>query len=171
MVSARLLETVVYGLFACLLIALIVLGLVRAHRGSREFRPWVLAGLLAWLAALLFMTIRPGAAQDRLNLLPLVFYEPGAVRDAVLNVFVFLPLGILLATLGWRLIASLGVGFAVSLTIEITQYLTNLGRTADVNDVITNAAGAVLGWLLATVVARAALRRRAKLGASPEKPA
>jgi glycopeptide antibiotics resistance protein len=48
-----------------------------------------------------------------------------------------------------------GIGFAASLAIETTQYLLDTGRTADIDDLIENTLGALIGWLIvAAVVAR-----------------
>ena len=147
-------ERIVYGLFACLLLALTVYGLVRAARASTRRPPFVIVSVLVWLAALVIMTVRPGNGRGvRLNLVPFVVDGPGSAFDAILNVFVFVPPGILLATVGWRLLAVLAAALATSLTVEVVQYLTDWGRTADVNDLITNVAGAGIGWVVAWVIA------------------
>jgi glycopeptide antibiotics resistance protein len=72
-----------------------------------------------------------------------------------LNVVMTVPLGVLLPLLLPRLgtlrrIAACGLG--VSAGIEAAQLLLNLllgsRRTIDVNDLIANTAGAVIGWWL-----------------------
>lgn len=85
-----------------------------------------------------------------LNLIP--FY--GLIRDfknCLLNVALFVPLGIFLHGL-WRkdLNAVAREGFCISLTIEILQLFTL--RACDINDLMTNTLGAVLGFLLAGAV-------------------
>lgn len=73
------------------------------------------------------------------------------------NVMLFFPLGILLPLLWprlrfWR---AMQVALALSVSIELLQYLSSaLGsyRSADVNDVILNVAGAVLGLTLMSVL-------------------
>jgi hypothetical protein len=153
-------ERIVYVLFAELLLTLGVLGLVRAVRSSiartRATRPaWVAGAVLAWLAAIAFMTVRPGNGRGvRLNVIPFVVDGPGSALDAILNVFVFVPPGLLLATVGWRLLTVIAAALATSLAIELAQYLTDWGRTADVNDLITNVSGAAIGWLVARTIAR-----------------
>ncbi len=84
-------------------------------------------------------------------------WVPGDV-DApsfVLNVIMFLPLGVLLPLLrpaldDLRRLAL--VAAAASLAIEVTQFLLGIAvgsrRTVDVNDLIANTAGAVLGLLI-----------------------
>jgi glycopeptide antibiotics resistance protein len=157
-------ERIVYALFAVLLVSLTVAGLVRAARAStgrsRTTPPArVPIAALVWLAALVFMTVRPGNGRGvRLNLVPLVVDGPGSAFDAVLNVAVFVPPGLLLATMGWRLLPVLAAALAVSLSVELAQYFTDWGRTADVNDLITNVSGAGIGWGVAWAIGRA--RRR-----------
>jgi glycopeptide antibiotics resistance protein len=71
------------------------------------------------------------------------------------NVILFVPLGLLV---GWRtrwpLLAAAGVGLMVSLLLELTQATGSWGlydcpyRYADLQDLVTNTTGAVLGWLV-----------------------
>ena len=71
----------------------------------------------------------------------------------VANIVMFLPLGALLAMTGrtrtTRQIAM--IALACSAAIEIVQFLTNVlvssGRQADVNDLLANTLGGVLGFL------------------------
>jgi glycopeptide antibiotics resistance protein len=151
---------IIYPLFLVLLLALIAFGAVRATRPTRTPSSWIAVAIGSWLAALVFMTVRPGSGLGvRLNLIPFVVDGPGSANDAVRNVFVFVPLGMLLAAAGWRLLTVLGAALAVSLSIEIAQYLTDWGRTADVNDLLTNVAGAAIGWVVAWAIRRTVTRR------------
>uniref|UniRef100_UPI0025C2B403 VanZ family protein n=1 Tax=Herbiconiux sp. TaxID=1871186 RepID=UPI0025C2B403 len=112
--------------------------------------------MLVWGVSVAYMTLRTGTGLGvRLNLLPLLFDGRGSAVDAVLNVFVFVPLGLLAAAAGIRFRALLPGALAVTLSIEIAQYVMDVGRTADVNDLITNTAGACLGWAVAALVLRA----------------
>ncbi len=149
-------ERIVYALFALLLVALSGYGVVRALRPRHPRPRLVIAAVLVWLAAVVFMTVRPGNGRGvRLNLVPIVVDGPGSAFDAILNLFVFVPPGLLLAVAGWRLLAVLAAALATSFTIELVQYLTDWGRTADVNDLLTNVAGAGLGWLIGWSILRA----------------
>lgn len=84
-----------------------------------------------------------------------------AVRQVVLNVIFFIPLGVLLRHLfGWRVSRCIAAGFVTSLVIEVTQ-LTGIWwiypcayRVFDVDDLIANTAGAVIGVALAPLAAR-----------------
>ena len=163
-------EFVVYMLFATLLVGLTVLGVAWAARTIPVPRSWVVAAILVWLCSIVFMTVRPGSGLGvRLNLVPVVVDGPGSAFDALLNTLVFVPPGMLLALLGWRFLASAAVALAISLAIEVTQYLTNWGRTADINDLITNAIGAGAGWGLAWLIGLIRSRRIAHLNADDAK--
>jgi glycopeptide antibiotics resistance protein len=154
--------------FAGLLLVAGVAGLVFAARrppasfASNDRRRLIGLGLFlaAWLAGVLFMTLRPGAGSGRLlNLVPLRFEGPASVIDAVLNVGVFVPLGLLLAAAAIRLPVTFLIGLLLTLGIETTQYLTQVGRTADINDVLTNTTGTVLGWAAGAAVVQITRRR------------
>ena len=66
------------------------------------------------------------------------------------NIVPFMPFGFLLPiafrkiNLFWKVI---GVGFVVDLSIEVFQYITKIG-SFDVDDIILNMIGIVLGYLL-----------------------
>jgi glycopeptide antibiotics resistance protein len=89
------------------------------------------------------------------------------VLQLVLNVALFVPLGVLLRVRGRRGVVVAGaVGLATSLLIELTQYTGIWGlyhcayRYFDVGDLLTNPTGAVLGSLGAALV----------VGRTPEPP-
>lgn len=82
------------------------------------------------------------------------------VVDAAMNVLVFVPVGILVPLLlsratWWRVLLA---GAAFSLVIELTQLVTgNLlggGHVADVNDLLFNVTGAVVGLVVFTALSR-----------------
>ena len=83
------------------------------------------------------------------NAIPFV----GMVSDFVngcLNLFLFVPFGFLLPMLWDRfknIKNSILTGFLVSTFIEISQIFTF--RTSDINDIITNTAGTVIGYYIA----------------------
>jgi glycopeptide antibiotics resistance protein len=70
------------------------------------------------------------------------------IRDAPLNVLLFVPLGVLAQNRNCGLWPTLGFAFAVSLTAETFQVFCH-GRFPSANDVVTNVCGAALGMLLA----------------------
>lgn len=79
------------------------------------------------------------------------FLKPWAVLyNVVGNIGWFVPFGFLLARL-WpykqRFLPILFLGAGLSMSIELLQYLFNTGIT-DVDDLIFNTLGTVLGWLI-----------------------
>lgn len=77
--------------------------------------------------------------------------QPELYRSMLMNVLLFVPLGLTLSVAlpgrwraGWRLLCVVVVGFAVSVLIERAQYFCMLG-TAEADDVICNTLGAALG--------------------------
>jgi glycopeptide antibiotics resistance protein len=83
------------------------------------------------------------------------------------NIALFIPLPVLVASLSrlrnrWGLLA---IGVAVSVFIEITQYVGRIG-VPDIDDVIMNGTGTLLGvllweWGLRRIYVRLAYRRPA----------
>lgn len=100
---------------------------------------------------------------DHLNATPLVGYEMG---DAVMNMGVFVPVGVLVALAFPRAswLRVLGVAAAFSLLIEVTQgvtaHLLGGGHIADVNDLLFNVVGAALGLLLLAALSRVPVAAR-----------
>ncbi|WP_229853000.1 VanZ family protein [Streptomyces albospinus] len=78
--------------------------------------------------------------------------NPADTWDFFLNVLMFVPGGLLLASAGVRLLTAAASGFLGSLAIETTQYLTASGRTADINDLLANTLGCVAGYVTAAAV-------------------
>lgn len=118
---------------------------------------------LAWLTVFWYypdITFRPEAYF--LNLRPFVWLYEGydmstenMVRQLVLNVCMFLPYGLLLPVTAkglrrlWRTGA---VVLGTTAAIETVQYF--IGRSADVDDVLMNLLGGVLGYLLYALLNR-----------------
>ncbi len=139
-------------LFAAVLGAVALTGLVLLATRRRSVGP-AIALAVVWAVSVAFMTLRPGSGLGmRLNLVPLAFDGRGSAIDAVLNVGVFVPLGIVLVLAGARLGTAVVVGLLATASIEVAQYLLDVGRTADINDIITNTTGALLGWAAAAGV-------------------
>ena len=103
------------------------------------------------------MPARSAPWDASLSLTPLAGYE---VSDAVMNVLVFVPLGVLvpllLTTSSWWRVLAVAAGF--SLLIEasqlVTAHLLGGGHVADVNDLIFNVLGGVLGLGVLALVLR-----------------
>jgi len=75
------------------------------------------------------------------------------LKNTLLNILLFVPLGFLLPFL-WKkyktLKATCLFGFGMSLSIEILQFFTY--RATDINDIIANTLGTLLGYLLFCVI-------------------
>lgn len=82
---------------------------------------------------------------DEINLIP---FHASSLMTNILNAFMFMPLGFLLPLIWkkyrhWSASVSLAVGF--SLTIELLQLFNR--RVTDIDDLIMNSLGALLGYL------------------------
>jgi glycopeptide antibiotics resistance protein len=117
----------------------------------------VRCALAVWAVAVLVLTLRgqPGGG-DRLNLTPGAVLRAGdtfhALADTARNVALFFPLGALAAAARIRLDGWVRVALSaasLSAAIEAVQRFGHLGRAADVDDVIANVLGALIGFALA----------------------
>ena len=134
----------------------------RRRIGARPMiRHLVLYALIGAVLSLLYLTIFiDGLTLDfspdyhLLNLTPFAWiWEPytmgtaSMVRQLVLNVLMLVPLGILLPMAcprlrrGWRTVLCICL---LIVGIETLQYF--IGRSCDVDDLIMNTAGGIIGW-------------------------
>lgn len=148
----------------------LAVGIVAAWRGVfvglRGFL-WACLGLTvsAILVATLALRIgdrKPAGAEREVRFDPFEGFRHAAGSYATRtetanfygNIALFVPLGLLLAWLlyGWligRVIVAWVLGAALSASIELTQ--STMDRVVDVNDIILNSSGAVLGAILGCV--------------------
>ncbi|SEQ68975.1 VanZ family protein [Microlunatus flavus] len=159
---------------------LLALGHRRALTPAHALTVLAAAGYAAAVLAVTFfpmtLVLGPGAAHP--DWLAGVNVVPGArldARNVVLNVVMTLPLGALLPlVLRVRNVAGVALaGLAVSGGIEAAQWagsvLVGMDRTADVNDVLANVTGTLLGYAsfrVAAGVATPALARLALPGSA-----
>lgn len=84
--------------------------------------------------------------QEEINLIP---FRDGISLSMILNVVMFMPLGFLLPLL-WKeyqsLVRTAIIGFCFSCGIEFCQLFNR--RVSDVDDLLMNTLGAILGWLI-----------------------
>jgi glycopeptide antibiotics resistance protein len=87
-----------------------------------------------------------------LNIIPFIDMVSD-FKNAILNVVLFVPLGIMLPFI-WenfrKLKNTLIFGFGLTIIIECFQIFTY--RTTDINDIITNIMGTMIGWLIVDVI-------------------
>lgn len=103
----------------------------------------------ASIAVILAATVTPQSGQPETNPLCIICGSFGGV-DAVLNVLLFLPLGVGLALSGVRAVYALFAMLLLSASIEVTQFLFIGGRDGTIGDVLTNGLGGALGFALAS---------------------
>lgn len=130
---------------------------------QRSFRRFLIALLFAfYLISVFFVTGIPTFDALRIELnfqwVPLIdiVNEPvGYIKNTVLNIILFMPLGFLLPAV-WKEYrspkATLFSGFALSLMIEILQIFTF--RLTDIDDLITNTLGTAAGYYLWKMAAK-----------------
>ena len=149
-------------------LALLALHRVRSSGRAEAASTAALLLLAGWLLLTAYATLsaryQPWVPpRSYVNLKPFASFtsEPArSTSELVENVALFMPLGALLpfAIPRRSLLVVLASATVLSTGIEWLQYASHDGRFADVDDVILNVAGALLGWL-AWAVARRWFRR------------
>lgn len=107
---------------------------------------------LVWLWAAVVVSLTFGTQSgggQAVNFSLLDVSNPADVVDFLLNMALFLPGGILFATLGCRPLTAGLFGLLGSLAVETTQYLVRSGRTSDINDLLSNTLGCLVGFVCA----------------------
>lgn len=155
-------SVVLYPSMLVMTIAIIIGIAFKGIKNKRKYVLWVL--LIEYLFVLVCSTVicrdEITFEFDRLELTPFWTYiavinHTSGVRvwDIILNVVLFVPFGLLIKLLYpsikfWKMLL---IGTCLSICIETSQYLLYRGA-AQIDDVIHNTLGAVLGWALAVVV-------------------
>ncbi len=156
----RVATTGAVTLYSCLALAVVLLPLPAP--GDPELTQTVQLVPFQWIADV-------GTELDKHGLSHAHALFTQTFQQLAMNVLLFVPLGVF-AGLLWKRGARFATltGFGVSLLVEITQLTANFGtaplpyRIFDVDDLLANTAGAVLGWAGATVAVL--LRRVRKAG-------
>ncbi|TCO65497.1 VanZ family protein [Actinocrispum wychmicini] len=149
----------------------VVLVQLAGRRRARTVMSGAVVTLYASLAVAIVLLPLPGPHTHRpvqtIQLVPFQWVldfvggDPRAFTQVVLNVLLFVPVGVFARTL-WRrnLRQAVLIGFAFALLIEITQLTANFGtapfayRIFDVDDLMTNTLGAAFGWIVANALVR-----------------
>lgn len=120
---------------------------------SHKTSPRVL-GMAACATALLVIavtTLRSDpsqAAQAAGTTWTCVVCGEAGTTDVLLNLLLFVPLGLSLRLLGWRLRPTVAVVAALTIMVEVTQATLLQGRDASLSDLIANTLGGTFGWWL-----------------------
>ena len=78
------------------------------------------------------------------------------LTDVILNVLLFLPLGLLARAAGWTVGRTVLTLLLLTVGIELAQANLLTGRDASLGDVLANSSGGCIGWLLLPVLLRSA---------------
>lgn len=152
--------------------AMIVRRIDGGHRGATlRFVCKIWLGLS--VLALLTFTLMPTSEGRSTDFLPFHAVLVGNFSETVVlevfsNVLLFaVPAFLLpLAVPTWSSAVRVGIlALACSIGIELAQFSFSLGRVSDVTDILTNLAGAAIGWRLWRRAAKGGLETRAANGA------
>lgn len=131
---------------------------LRIRRAFSWPRAAVAAALAVYAAGIVGNTIfpiflnKPSSGEPWIPALALVPFADYEIDDALTNVLVFVPLGILVALVltrpTWPRV--IGASAAVSLAVELSQLAAQRffagGHVADINDFLSNVTGGALGY-------------------------
>ena len=145
------------GAIVSLPLVLIYIFLFDRERAKRRWG-WM-ALLTLYLNAMYIVIGVPGIQyihwDPTLNLIPFQDFSASNIAGMILNAVMFAPLGFLLPAYFERYRRwgrTLAAGFLTSLAVELIQLFTF--RATDVDDLIMNTLGTVVGFLLAKLVLR-----------------
>lgn len=150
-------------LFAFCAVALLVMKCIK----NADTMNWTMFFIfLAYAALVAYVTIfvRVGTVNTSIRMEPferlIKAFETGsfeAMEHDVLNMLMFVPLGGLIPLLNTKVFQKLGdaclFGLIASTTIETTQLIAQLGQ-CDINDIIANTLGAVVGCFVVKLMLR-----------------
>lgn len=117
-----------------------------------------LAFFICYIAIVIVLTLfRESGSQNEIRLVPFASIIQTLKRGNsfelthwLLNIMLFLPMGFLIPLIDRNRLAELDVslvfGFCLSVCIESFQLIARMG-TCDINDLIANTLGCLLGWL------------------------
>lgn len=149
-----LLERVYIGRFVAVAICTVFILIVAVWCQKKNRSKWVKVAMLAeYVVLILCYTVLCRKMGTLTQFQPIPFYNfwndsnpIGMVMvEGVLNMLLFLPMGIIMAWMGERWKWMLGGALLLSVTIEVMQWLTKSG-CCETNDVINNCIGSVVGY-------------------------
>lgn len=149
----------VWGLFYWVVPIVLITLIVVLFLENKKYRIsilWIMLGI--WMAALIYLLFiyRLQGRKDRGFTFDLfhMYRKAGtkgweatqALRQILFNILLYMPLGCILAALTRKIWLPLFIGVCVSIITEALQGFTGLGW-ADVDDVVNNSDGVILGFL------------------------
>ena len=141
------------------LLAIVVLVFFGKRKGSRWTATFLLVEYLVWIVSLVLI-FRSAMPERRAILTPFWSHDPSLEGyghlhpEVILNVLIFIPVGVLLGCASDRMKwwKALLYGASFSILIEVLQYVTRRGF-AEFDDVFHNTLGCLLGFALYAAVA------------------
>ena len=141
-----------------ILIAIPILLLVWSMIGTAFYKYMrIIGAVLAVIAigAILYITVfSRGESGKGADFIPFSSFarakiQPEMYRSMLMNVFLFVPLGLSLpyvfsGSIAKRILLAILIGFLLSVTVEAIQYFAHLGM-AETDDVICNTVGTAIG--------------------------
>lgn len=145
------------GVIVSLPLMLLFLGLVDRKRFSKK---WAWAALFAvYMNSMMVMVGAPNYEYIRwdptINWIPFCDFSASNILGMFLNIIMFVPFGVFVPIYFKRFsrfLTTVVAGFFMSFIIEILQLFTF--RTTDVDDLIMNTLGAMVGYGIATLILR-----------------
>ncbi|NUO62703.1 MAG: VanZ family protein [Gemmatimonadaceae bacterium] len=113
---------------------------------------WVL--LVLSLGGIAAVTLLPEKAIGGKHFRWGLSHDPEHLAEDMLNAILFMPLGVALERMGRSFVAALATSAAISTAIEMSQLYLIPGRFAELQDILANTAGGLIGWGLAMLAAR-----------------
>ena len=146
-------KSLALGFSVAVCASVVVLSVVKADNPLLVRRvSWSL--LLGYVLLVLCFTVffREGKDVAQISMKPLWNYESlnyKLIAESILNVFLFMPLGFLAgaAVKKKRMLKMFGIGFLISLSIEIMQYVFRRG-VGNIDDLMHNVLGCFIGYSL-----------------------
>lgn len=94
------------------------------------------------------LTLFPGRPDAPVNPIACFWCDPHALHDAVLNLLLFVPLGVGLGLARVPAIRAVALALGLSLVVELLQLTVIPGRDPSLRDLVTNTAGGAAGHFL-----------------------
>ncbi|BEE00420.1 hypothetical protein VAWG001_20340 [Aeromonas dhakensis] len=133
------------SLIICWLLVFVSSIILRIHGRVKTFIICTLSALWGFIVILLTFITPPGGGSN-VNLSLLDVSNKADMIDAFLNSMMFFPCGMLMSMVNVKISSAIIIGALLSLLIEVMQYVLNIGRTSDLNDIIFNTLGSAIGF-------------------------